>query len=162
MHLDKSHSNNGCVIILARPADSLCLVLPAFLREYRFVCTVCAHIYEVLIQLNASEIIRPAVLIVRPSMLTAESLAFLGRQYPKLHIIGWLEREERLSDLSFGSNKGHIIPMTAGLKQLERMLKTLCRLGSVQDKQQPNEMRMLEHTRDVLTEQEVEALLGAG
>lgn len=161
MHLDKSHSSNIYVLILACRADSLCTVLPAFLREYEYNCTICLSIYEVLIRLGVSEMQGPAVLITRPSMLSAEALAYLCLQYPELHIIGWLERNENLSDFPFGANGEHIM-MTGGLKQLAQMLKTLSRLYNIRDNQPPKPMRILEHVRDVLTQEEVNALLGAG
>ncbi len=166
MRSENSYSNIH-VWVLVRPADSLFAVLPAFLREYRYAYSICPTLYHVLTRLGASGDCQPAALITRPAMLTAQAAAFLVRQYPRLRMFGWIERNECISDLALGPFADNAMIIVNRLSRLEGALAVFCKsLLDEQSRNTPQKQSLpsvgLNPAQYELSDEEVEALLGAG
>jgi DNA-binding NtrC family response regulator len=148
-------NSNSDVLVLVRPADSVCAILSAALRQWGFVFTIYSTAYEVV---NAAKDIpadRSAVLIVRPAMLGLQVALFIERHFPNLHIIGWIDAGENVSDCAIAQTTVNGMITASHLDQLQQIIRRRCETRKPSNR--PEEFGALEYE---LSDDEVNALLG--
>jgi hypothetical protein len=147
------------VLVLARPADSMCAVLDSALRQWGCEFSVYSTAYEVV---NAAKDIpagQSAVLIARPAMLGPQAAIFIERHFLNLHIIGWIDSSENVSDCAIAQTTANGMMTASHLDQLQQIIHRLSKTTnpSALDTAIPKESDRLEYE---LSDDEVKALLG--
>ncbi len=152
------------VLVLARPADSVCAILASALRQWRYAFSVYSTVYEVVNGIKDIPVGHAVILIVRPAMLGPQAALFIERHFPNLRIIGWIDFGENVSDCAIAQTTVNGMVLASHLDQLQQVIRTLCKTmpqnQSVPDMAGtafPKESEQLEYE---LSDDEVTALLG--
>jgi len=159
--MDRENSNSRLLLlILIRPADSLCSLLSAFLTKQGHEIVLCSSIYDVLTCLGKRSDHTNILVILRPSQLPANA----GQYFDNLHMIGWLDSEERMSDRSLLPDAVSPMVMVSSLAQLERAVSLISeKVAPKRLKQNPQPLpsATLSDRLDYdLSDAEINALLG--
>ena len=162
----ENFNSDKCLLVLARPADSMGAVLAPVLRRCGCSCADCSTVYEVISTLKDAPAGQLAILIVRPAMLTPQAVLFMERSFPNLRIIGWVDSNESGADQAILqiTEKGMIT--VSHPAQLQKMIQMLFETNTLRppvlnlDRQEGLERS--EPTEYKLTDDEVAALLGVG
>ena len=152
------------VLVLARPADSVCAILASALCQWRHAFSVCSTVYEVVNEIRNIPDGQLLVLVVRPAMLGPQAAVFIERQFPDLRIIGWVDSGENAADCAITQTTANGMMMASHPDQLQQVIHTLCKTIP-QNQSVPNtagtdfseEPDRLEYE---LSDDEVNALLG--
>ena len=163
MRIENSNSDIY-VLVLARPADSICTILTSALCQWRHIFSMYSTAYEVVNGIKDIPAGQLPVLIVRPAMLGSQAASFLERQFPSLRIIGWLDSGERVSDCAIAQTMANGMVMTSHLDQLQQIIHSFRKKNIPQNQSLPNEVRAvfpekLDRLEYELSNDEVHALL---
>ena len=145
------------VLVLARPADSVCAIWAAALCQWGHAFSVYSTAYEVV---NAAKTIpadQPVILITRPAMLGPQAAVFIERHFPNLQIIGWIDSGENVSDCAIAQTTVNGMMTASRLDQLQHVIHRLCKTMNPPVSHIPKESDRLEYE---LSDDEVNALLG--
>ena len=152
------------VLVLARPADSVCAILASALRQWRYAFSVYSTVYEVMNAIKDIPDSQSAILIARPAMLGPQAAVFIERHSLNLRIIGWIDSGENASDCAIAQTTMNGIVLASHLGQLRQVIRSFCKIMPqnkfVADKIPatfPEESDRLEYE---LSDDEVTALLG--
>lgn len=96
----ESSNSDVYLLVLGRPADPLCTLLSAFLSGKQYPFTVCSSVYQAIARIETVAGNQSVVLVARPAMLISPAAEFLSRRFPNLRMIGWLDSNENLSDIT--------------------------------------------------------------
>ena len=159
------NSNSGVhVLVLARPADSVCAILASALCQWRHVFSVYSTVYEVVNAIKDIPAGQSLILIVRPAMLGPQAAVFIERHFPNLRMIGWIDSGENVSDCAIAQMAVNGMVMVSHPDQLQQVIRSFCKTIP-QNQSVPNtagtdfseESDRLEYE---LSDDEVNALLG--
>lgn len=147
------------VLVLARPADSVCAILASTLCQWGYVFSVYSTLYEVVNATQDIPVNQAVILIARPAMLGPQAAVFIERQFPNLQIIGWIDSGENVSDCAIAQTTANGMTTASHLDQLQQVIRRLCKTMNppVSDTGIPKESDRLEYE---LSDDEVNALLG--
>jgi hypothetical protein len=147
------------VLVLSRPADSVCAILTSALRQWGYVFSVHPTAYEVINAANGIPSGQRLILIARPAMLGSQAALFIERHFPNLQIIGWVDSGENVSDCAIAQTTANGMMTASHLDQLQQVINRLCKTlnPSAFDTAIPKESDRLEYE---LSDDEVNALLG--
>ena len=152
------------VLVLARPADSMCAILASAFRQWRYAFSTCSTIYEVVNGVKDIPVGQPLILIVRPAMLGPQAALFMERHFPDLRIVGWIDSGENVSDCAIAQTTVNGMVTASHLDQLQRMIRTFCktvpRNRSVSDMASADFPDKSGRPEYELSDNEVNALLG--
>jgi len=115
------------LLVLARPADSLCAILTPVLRQWRYAYSVYSNVYDVVNAVRTVPAGRPTVLVMRPAMLSPQAASFLEQHFPNLRMIGWLDSGESVPEQAVTQTMFSGMLSAGGLDHLGRLLHTVCR-----------------------------------
>ena len=119
------NSNSGIlVLVLARPADSVCAILASALRQWRYAFSVYSTVYEVVNAIKDIPAGQLPVLIVRPAMLGPQAAVFIERHFPDLRIIGWIDSGENVSDCAITQTTNNGIVLASQLDQFQQVIRS--------------------------------------
>jgi len=122
------NSNSGIlVLVLARPADSVCAILDSALCRWRYAFSVCSTVYEAVNAIKDIPAGQLPVLIVRPAMLGPQAALFIERHFPGLRIIGWVDPGEKISDCAIMQTTINGMVMVSHLGQLQQVIHSFCK-----------------------------------
>jgi hypothetical protein len=123
--MDRENANSSMLLLtLIRPADSLCPLVSAFLRQQGHEAVMCSTIYDVVSRVGKTPAHQPVVVIVRPAQIPPQAGRYLIRQVDTLRLIGWLDAEEHLSDRSLLPDAVGPMVMVSSLVQLKQAIDT--------------------------------------
>ncbi len=89
MHKKITHFG-ASILLLARPADSLCSIIQSWAMAHRWGDLVLCHsVYDIEIRLDDIPPQQTVFLIARPAMLNKSFLTSVLQKYPALRLIGW-------------------------------------------------------------------------
>ncbi|MHC4834969.1 MAG: hypothetical protein ACYTCN_03310 [Planctomycetota bacterium] len=165
MPMDNFNSDK-CLLVLARPADSIGAVLAPVFRRCGCSYADCSTVYEVISTLKDVSAGQPAILIVRPAMLSSQAALFMERSFPGLRIIGWVDSNESEADQAILQSTARGMITASHPAQLQKMIHMLFESNTLRppvlnlDRQEGLERS--EPTEYKLTDDEVAALLGVG
>jgi hypothetical protein len=147
------------VLVLTRPADSVCAILASALRQWGYVFSVCSTVYEVVNATQDISVSQSVILIARPAMLGPQAAIFIERYFLNLQIIGWIDSGENVSDCAIAQTTANGMMTASHLDQLQQVIHRLCEImnPSVSDTSVSKESDRLEYE---LSDDEVTALLG--
>ena len=152
------------VLVLARPADSVCAILTSALCQWRHAFSVHSTVYEVVSVIKDIPADQPLILIVRPAMLGPQAALFIERHLPNLRMIGWIDSGEKMSDCAITQTAVNGMVMASHLDQLRQIIYSFCKIMSrtqptpeTAGSAFPEELDRLEYE---LSDDEVNALLG--
>ena len=164
MMLMENTNSDVRLLVLVRPADSLCALLQSLLQETGAAYTVYSTVYELINGIHAISADQPLVLIVRPAMLGRQAASFLQRYFPRLRIIGWIDAGEHVSDTAIAHTVANGMVTAGHLEQLRRMVHMMSEPASPNPSvsetpraSAPDTSKELEYD---LSDEEVKALLG--
>jgi len=145
------------VLVLARPADSVCAILASALRQWGYVFSVYSTAYEVVNATKDIPVSQLAILIVRPAMLGPQAALFIERHFPNLQIIGWIDSGENVSDCAIAQTTANGMTTASHLDQLQQVIRRLCKTMNPSVSSIAKESDRQEYE---LNDDEVSALLG--
>ena len=152
------------VLVLARPADSVCAILVSTLRQWRYAFSVYSTMYEVVNGVKDIPAGQSLILIVRPAMLGPQAALFLEQHFPNLRIIGWVDSGEKVSDCAITQTTVNGMVMVSHLDQLQQVIRMLCKTipqnQSVPDATPATFPKESDRPEYELSNDEVNALLG--
>ena len=159
------NSNSGIhVLVLARPADSMCAILASALRQWHYTFSVCSTVYEVVNRVNDISAGQLPVLIVRPAMLGPQAALFLECQFPDLRIIGWVDSGENAADCAITRTMVSGRVMVSHSDQIQQVLRSFCetksRRRTVSNAAGSDILKESDRLEYELSDDEVTALLG--
>ena len=159
MILTENSNSDIRVLVLARPADSVCAILASALRQWGYVFSVYSTVYEVVNAIEDNPVGQSAILIARPAMLGPQAASFIEQHFPNFQVIGWIDSSENISDCAIVQTTANGMIMASHLDQLQQVIHRLCKTvdRSVPDTGIPKESDRLEYE---LSDDEVTALLG--
>jgi hypothetical protein len=158
-------SNSGIhVLVLARPADSVCAILASALCQWRYAFSVYSTVYEVVNGIKDISASQSLILVTRPAMLGSQAALFIERHFPNLRIIGWVDSGEKISDCAIVQMTAKGMVMVSHPDQLRQIIHSFCETMSQKQSVSNaagsdilNESDRLEYE---LSDDEVNALLG--
>ena len=163
MRIENSNSSVH-VLVLARPADSVCAILASALRQWRCSFSMYSTVYEVVNGIKDISAGQLFILVVRPVMLGLQAAVFMEQHFPNLRIIGWIDSGEKVSDHTLTQTTANGMVMVSRPDQLWRIIhsfgETIPQNQSVSNVAEavfPEESNRLEYE---LSDDEVNALLG--
>lgn len=167
MRTNTTHSGT-LLLLLARPADSLCTIIQSWAMAHHWGDLVLCHsVYDINTRLGDIAPQQPVILITRPAMLNKPFLTSVLQKRPDLRLIGWTGTEQTTSE-QFAST----IPDTpivtvnsAGqLKNIIRAFQTTPVREQADHDRQPDAITdaRIEPKNYRLSDDEINALLGAG
>ncbi|RKY09346.1 MAG: hypothetical protein DRP56_02735 [Planctomycetota bacterium] len=115
------------VLVLARPADSVCAILASVLRQWRYAFSVYSTVYEVVDGIKDAPAGKPLILIARPAMLGSQAAVFIEQNFPSLRIIGWLDSGEKVSDCAITQTAANGMVMMSCPQQLQQFIHSFCK-----------------------------------
>lgn len=154
------------ILVLSRPADSVCTQLPLFLQSHGYAFSQLFTIYQVINQLQSLSDHETAILIARPVMLNRQAMQFITEHFPKLKIIGWCESRDNMSDHLFAHAAGAPIVQVSNTSQLADALLALDKSKGQQRhgdpvQREPAKRNSSDRLEYKLTDEELMSLLGA-
>ena len=155
--LNENSNSDVHVLVLARPADSVCAIWVAALRQWDYTFSVYSSIYEVVNAAKDMYVSQSAILIARPAMLGPQAADFIERHFPNLQIIGWIDAGENISDCAIARTTANGMMTASHLDQIQRVIHRHCETMKPLVSSMPNQSNRLEHE---LSDDEVNALLG--
>ena len=160
----ENSNSDRCLLVLARPADSISEVVAPIFRRCGYSYINCSTIYEVVNSIKDIPAGQPVILVVRPAMLNPQAAFFMKQSFSNLIIIGWTDSDENGADqaISQATAKGMItVSHPAQLREIIQMhLKTDTRIPSSLNSIRQEGMGRSERLEYELTDDEVAALLG--
>ena len=97
MHEKMTHFG-APLLLLARPADSLCSIIQSWAIAHRWSDLVFCHsVYDIEIRLDDIAPQQMVILIARPAMLNKPFLSSVLQKRPALRLIGWTGPEQTVS-----------------------------------------------------------------
>ena len=163
----RNESSNSDIyfLVLSRPADTLSALVSSILSHHQADLKRCGSVFDLIATLYEIGPEQPAILIARPSMLAKPHLATALHQYPKLRLIGWLGNDDKLSDPTIPVVTGYEMITVSGPDQLDSVITTLrnalIRRQVRNDLETPKQDSKIEPTNYHLSDEELDALLGA-
>jgi hypothetical protein len=115
------------LLVLGRPADPMCTILPSFLTQHRYFFSVCSSVYQVLDKRESICDFQRVILVSRPGMLISQSAVFLTRWFRSLQMVGWLDSHESLSDPVVAQAIGNGMMMVTDCEQLQNTIHNVCK-----------------------------------
>ncbi|MEN8128506.1 MAG: hypothetical protein ABFR90_11995 [Planctomycetota bacterium] len=155
--LIENSNSDALVLVLARPADSVCAILASALSQWGYAFSVHATAYEVINVARDIPAGRPVILIARPAMLGPQAAVFIERHFSDLQIIGWIDSGENVSDCAIAQTMANGMMTASRLDQLQQVIHRLCQNTKPPVSCIPDESDRLEYE---LSDDEVTALLG--
>lgn len=148
-------NSNSDVLILARPADSMCAFLPAALSQWGLAFAVYSTAYELVNAAGEISADRPVVLIARPAMLGPQTASFIEHHFPNFHIVGWIDAGENVSDCAIARTTANGMTTAGHLDQLRQIIRKQSQTRKPLNR--PEKPGLPEYE---LSDDEVNALLG--
>ena len=145
------------ILVLARPADSVGVMLASALQQWQYAFSVYSTVYELIDAAKDIPEGQPAVLIVRPAMLGPQAAVFIERFFPDLRIIAWVDFCETMSDRAIVQTMADGMMTASGLDQLQQIIHRRYKNSKPPVPDIPEELDRLAYK---LSEDEVTALLG--
>lgn len=159
MIITKNSNSDFCVLVLARPADSMCATLAVALRQWGYVFSIHATAYDIINAAKNLPAAQSVILIARPAMLGFQAAVFIERHFPNLQIIGWIDSGENIADCAIAQTTVNGMTTASHLDQLQQIIHRLyqSRASCASDTDAAEKIDRLEYE---LSDDEVNALLG--
>ena len=159
------NSNSGVhVLVLARPADSVCAVLASALCQWRHAFSVYSTVYEVVNGIKDISAGQSLILVTRPAMLGPQAAVFIEQHFPDLRIIGWVDSGEKISDCAIAQMTAKGMVMVSHPGQLRQIIHSFCKTmhqrQSVSNAAGSDILKESDQLEYELSDDEVSALLG--
>ncbi|OQY08038.1 MAG: hypothetical protein B6I25_00025 [Planctomycetales bacterium 4572_13] len=152
------------VLVLARPADSVCAILASVLRQWQYAFSVYSTVYEVVDGIKDTPAGALLILVARPAMLGSQATVFIERNFPNLRIIGWIDSGENISDYTITQTAANGTVMMSHPEQLRPFIHSFCKTvpqnPSVPDVAREDILEEPDRLEYELSDDEVTALLG--
>lgn len=152
------------VLVLARPADSVCAILASVLRQWQYAFSVYSTVYEVVDAIKDAPADGLLILIARPAMLGSQAAVFIEQHFPNLQIIGWVDSGENVSDCAIAQTTANGMMIASHPDQLQQVIHSFCK--TVHQKQSVSNVVRADILKEPgrleyeLSDDEVNALLG--
>ena len=163
MRIENSNSDIR-VLVLARPADSMCAILASALNQWGHDFSMYSTVYEVVNTIKEIPADLPVVLIVRPLMLGVQAAGFINRHFPNLRMIGWIDSDENTSDWAITQMTIYGMVLINCLDQFQQVINplrnTVSRIRSVTETVESTFSKEPDRLEYELSDDEVNALLG--
>ena len=162
----KRNSNSDArVLVLARPADSLCAFVAPALDQKGYTFSIHTSVCEVVATVENSSVFERFILVVRPEMLGLQAALYMKQRFPELKIIGWLDPHENISNWTIAQMTINGMVIVSCLEQLYQAI-FLCSEEMYQvrpsEDVKKNHSQELEKLECKLSDDEINALLGVG
>lgn len=151
------------VLVLARPADSVCALLTAAMGQWRYEFSVYSTVYEVLSTVKVSPVDVPLILVVRPIMLGIPAALFMYRHFPNVRMIGWMDPDENVSDYMITQMTINGMVLASRIEQLQQIIdayNTIALIRPVPDTEEMTYPEQSDRVEYELSDDEINALLG--
>ena len=155
--LIQNSNSNVHVLVLARPADPMCAIWVAALRQWEYTVSVYSTAYEVVNAAQGVRVSQSVILIARPAMLGPQAAVFIEQHFPNLQIIGWVDSGENISDCAIARTTANGMMTASLLDQFQRIIHLHCKTMKPLVSSMPNQTDRLKYE---LSDEEVSALLG--
>lgn len=161
MHNNTTYSG-PLLMLLARPADSLCSVIQSWAMAHHWGDLVLCHsIYDIDTRLDDIPSQQPVILIARPAMITVPFMASVLQDRPALRLVGWTSPQQPSSTMDDAS-----ILTVHHTDQLMSLIGTFQTIPVSEPTDAGQEPRVTTDTQldpknYRLTDDEIDALLGA-
>ena len=122
------NSNSGVhVLVLARPADSVCAIWASALCRWRYAFSVYSTVYEVVNRIKDISAGQLLILVTRPAMLGPQVALFIEQYFPNLRIIGWVDSGDKVSDYVIAKMAANGMVMASGPDHLQQIIRSFCK-----------------------------------